>query len=100
MADIRHFGSSAEPDSSSVRFIFIGRLLGWKAVGLAVRAMAEARISGAELWIVGSGPEALSVKQLSDNLGINDSKVLGQAATRGCAREAWPVSRTGASKPA
>jgi glycosyltransferase involved in cell wall biosynthesis len=72
-ADIRHLGSLAEPDCPSVRFIFMGRLLGWKGVGFAIRAMAEARIPGAELWIVGSGPEAGSLKRLAGSLGIDQA---------------------------
>jgi glycosyltransferase involved in cell wall biosynthesis len=72
-ADIRHLGGLAEPDCSSVRFIFMGRLLGWKGVGFAIRAMAEARIPGAELWIVGNGPEAASLKRLTGSLGIDQA---------------------------
>jgi glycosyltransferase involved in cell wall biosynthesis len=72
-ADIRQLGSFAEPDASSMRFIFIGRLLGWKGVGLAIQALARACIPGAELWVVGGGPEAASLQRLAQSLGVQEA---------------------------
>jgi len=69
--DIRQLGELDEPaEEGALRFIFIGRLLGWKGVALAVEAFAEARIAGAEFWIVGGGPEEGELRRMAERLGV------------------------------
>lgn len=70
--DIRRLGELGSPDDAVVRFIFIGRLLGWKGVSLAIEALSQAGIPRAELWIVGGGPEQADLRRTADRLGIAD----------------------------
>lgn len=74
--DIRKLGELVEApssdDSARVRFIYIGRLLGWKGVGLAIEAFAQARLPGAELWIVGGGPEEANLRRTVERHGLSD----------------------------
>jgi glycosyltransferase involved in cell wall biosynthesis len=72
------------------RLIHVGRLVGWKRVDMLIRAFASVKkkYAGAELIIVGAGPEDKVLKQLTMDLnlessvifkgGIYDPKVLGQ----------------------
>jgi glycosyltransferase involved in cell wall biosynthesis len=57
-------------NSSSIRFISMGRLLHWKGFHLGLRAFAKAGLSDAEYWIVGDGPEWNSLQILAKDLGI------------------------------
>ena len=54
-------GRSAEPAAATSRFIFIGRLVDWKAVDIVIRALEK--VPSAELELIGDGPmmEALGV---------------------------------------
>jgi glycosyltransferase involved in cell wall biosynthesis len=71
--DIRRLGELGDPPAGGgIRFIFIGRLLGWKGVGMAIEAFAEARIADAEFWIVGGGPEGNDLRRQADRLGVAD----------------------------
>ena len=56
---------------SPVRFISTGRLLGWKGFHLGLCAFAEARLTDAEYWIVGDGPERRSLEILAKRLGVD-----------------------------
>ncbi|ODU05218.1 glycosyltransferase family 4 protein [Thiobacillus sp. 65-1402] len=58
-----------------LRILFAGRLLGWKGVHFAIRALAEARRYGVdvELTIVGRGPYEPVLRQLAASLGIEQS---------------------------
>jgi glycosyltransferase involved in cell wall biosynthesis len=49
-------------------FMFVGRLVDWKAVDIAVRAMA--RVPSAELEIVGDGPMLQAWTSLAAELGV------------------------------
>lgn len=69
-ADIRHLGELEAASGPITRFIFIGRLLGWKGVGLAIEAFAQAGIPDAEFWIVGDGPEAPDLRAKAEKLGL------------------------------
>ena len=51
-------------------FLFIGRLVGDKHVDVLLRALA--RVPGAQLTIVGDGPERVGLEQLAHTLGIRD----------------------------
>jgi glycosyltransferase involved in cell wall biosynthesis len=50
------------------RFIFIGRLVDWKAVDIAIRALAQ--VPRGELEIIGDGPMAEAWKSLARELGV------------------------------
>jgi glycosyltransferase involved in cell wall biosynthesis len=72
------------------RLLHVGRLVEWKRVDMLIRAFARLRnrFPGAELLIIGSGPEEDSLKKLSADLhlgnsviftgGVYDPKLLGQ----------------------
>ncbi len=55
-----------------LRILFAGRLLGWKGVHFAIRALAEARKNGVdvELTILGRGPYEPVLRQLAASAGI------------------------------
>ena len=58
----------------SFRLLYAGRLLWWKGVHLAVRALARARAQSvdATLTIVGGGPARRDLEKLARELGISD----------------------------
>lgn len=51
-------------------FISIGRLLHWKGFHLGIRAFAKANLPDAEYWVIGDGPEAKQLQELTAELGI------------------------------
>lgn len=57
------------------RILFAGRLLGWKGVHLAIRALAEAVRCGVsvELTVLGRGPYEFALRKLADSLGVEES---------------------------
>jgi glycosyltransferase involved in cell wall biosynthesis len=62
-----------------LRFISIGRLLGWKGFHLGLEAFAASRLPNDEYWIVGDGAEMEPLQQLAQRLGISDRvKFLGK----------------------
>lgn len=65
-----------------VMFCSVGRLLGWKGHSLALRAFAAAGIPGAELVIVGDGPEKFTLVALAGALGITDRVTFSGAISR------------------
>jgi glycosyltransferase involved in cell wall biosynthesis len=56
--------------SAAPRFVFVGRLVDWKAVDVAIRALQF--VSSAELDIVGDGPMMDSWHSLAAELGLKD----------------------------
>jgi len=60
------------PDTDTVRFISMGRLLHWKGFHLGLRAFAQANLPDAEYWVVGDGPESERLQFLAADLGISD----------------------------
>lgn len=56
------------------RFVFIGRLLHWKGVHLAIRAMAEVKreVPAATLTLIGSGPDEAWLRQQAKHYGVAD----------------------------
>lgn len=69
-AEIEQLAGFLPPDTSSVRFISIARLLHWKGLHLGLRAFAQANLADAEYWIVGDGPELDRLQALALELGI------------------------------
>jgi glycosyltransferase involved in cell wall biosynthesis len=80
--DIGHLAQYVLPNSNSVRFISIGRLLHWKGFHLGLRAFALARVEKSEYWIVGDGPELKRLGALANSLGIIDKVRFWGALTR------------------
>ncbi len=64
------------PESASAdgppTFLFVGRLIYWKGVHLALRALAEVirSVPGARLKIVGQGEDAGWLRQIADQAGV------------------------------
>lgn len=65
---------SVRPPGSPLKVLFVGRLLGWKGVHLAIRAVAEAVGRGSDLQftIVGSGPYEDVLRRLAAGLGLSE----------------------------
>jgi len=61
--------------SSSPQFVFAGRLLHWKGVHFAIRALAEARrrVPTATLTLFGSGPSERWLRDLAKKCGVADA---------------------------
>jgi glycosyltransferase involved in cell wall biosynthesis len=61
--------------SSVPRFVFVGRLLHWKGVHFAIRALAEARrtVPAATLALFGSGPAEQWLRDLAKTSGVADA---------------------------
>jgi glycosyltransferase involved in cell wall biosynthesis len=60
----------AAPDDT-VRFIFVGRLVDWKAVEIALEAIQRLRGVRVSLEIVGDGPMRENWQALSKSMGLN-----------------------------
>ncbi|MEM6890493.1 MAG: glycosyltransferase family 4 protein [Pseudomonadota bacterium] len=61
--------------AGSIRLVFMGRLVGWKAVDVSLQALSEARKRGvdATLDILGDGEEMERLKQLRDRLNLEEA---------------------------
>jgi glycosyltransferase involved in cell wall biosynthesis len=62
---------SGEPDNlvrTNPLFVFVGRLVDWKALDIAIRALAE--VPGADLEVVGDGPMLETWKTLAREVGV------------------------------
>lgn len=62
--------SEVRPEVSTPRFVFIGRLVDWKALDIVIRALE--RVPAAVLEVIGDGAMAASWKALARELGIQD----------------------------
>jgi glycosyltransferase involved in cell wall biosynthesis len=60
---------------SGPHFLFAGRLLYWKGIHLALRALAQlrAQMPGARLTIAGTGPDRAWLERLARKLDLNDA---------------------------
>jgi glycosyltransferase involved in cell wall biosynthesis len=63
-------GRSAECAAATSRFIFIGRLVDWKAVDIVIRALEK--VPSAELELIGDGPMLDAWRSLARDLGVQD----------------------------
>lgn len=70
--EIHSLGQLPLPTDQPLRFISMGRLLHWKGFHLGIQGFAAAKLSSAEYWICGDGPELEALKKLAKNLGIGD----------------------------
>ena len=57
-----------------VTFISVSRLVAWKGVDLTIRAFAQvaARMTAADLVVVGDGPERAALESLARSLGVGE----------------------------
>ncbi|RUT00251.1 hypothetical protein DSM106972_076990 [Dulcicalothrix desertica PCC 7102] len=69
LAEIDHLARYKMPESP-VRFFSIGRLLHWKGFHLGLQAFAASKLTDAEYWILGDGPERLRLQAQAEKLGI------------------------------
>lgn len=70
--EITRLSQCPTPESSTVRFISMARLLHWKGLHLGLRAFAQANLPNSEYWILGEGPERKSLESLAEQLGITN----------------------------
>lgn len=62
-------------DDLPTRFVFMGRLVDWKAVDLLLRAFAQARASGPmTLTVLGDGPQGAALRDLAAALDLVTSR--------------------------
>jgi glycosyltransferase involved in cell wall biosynthesis len=66
------------------RFVFVGRLLHWKGVHFAIRALAEARrtVPAATLTLFGTGPAERWLRDLAKRSGVADAVEFAGHVTR------------------
>jgi glycosyltransferase involved in cell wall biosynthesis len=74
------------PKEGPIRFLSMGRLLPWKGVHLSLQAFAHAKLTNAELWIVGDGPDRKRLENLSMKLGISKVVTFWGSSSR---EEGW-----------
>jgi len=64
-------GPPQDPNrTGEARFVFLGRLVDWKALDIAIEAMS--RVPGTRLTIIGDGPMRESWRQAAERLGVAD----------------------------
>jgi glycosyltransferase involved in cell wall biosynthesis len=63
-----HGGEPDNPVRTNPLFVFVGRLVDWKALDIAIRALAE--VPGADLEVVGDGPMLETWKTLAREVGV------------------------------
>lgn len=85
----------AEPDpqvrarlgvaAQTVLFAFAGRLVGWKGLAVALKALAEPTLRDADLklLLIGDGPERTRLERLARDLGVCDRVVFHDPVPHG-----------------
>jgi glycosyltransferase involved in cell wall biosynthesis len=63
-------GSPGKPEGAVPRFVFLGRLVDWKAVDIVIRSLIN--VPTAELEVIGDGPMLETWKSLACELGVKD----------------------------
>jgi glycosyltransferase involved in cell wall biosynthesis len=63
-------GASGRIEGTAPRFVFLGRLVDWKAVDVAIRALEK--VPSAEFEIIGDGPMLEAWRSLAGELGVED----------------------------
>ena len=75
-----------ETTNNVTKFVFVGRLVHWKAVNLLLMAFEQvAQQLPVELEIIGDGPEGMSLRQQAKDLGLlplPDSESVEQTTTK------------------
>ncbi len=74
------------------RFVFAGRLLHWKGVHFAIRALAEARrmVPAATLTLFGKGPDERWLRDLAKRSGVADAVEFNGLVTRQQLQDSLP----------
>lgn len=73
--------SSEDPAPATTTFVYMGRLVDWKAVDLLIEAFARARSDAPmRLWILGDGSERCRLEALARELGIAGTQAEGIGA--------------------
>ncbi|MDQ6681579.1 MAG: glycosyltransferase, partial [Pseudomonadota bacterium] len=68
-------GAEAAPSLRATRFIFLGRLVDWKAVDFLLHAFAEASVQAPmQLLIIGDGDDRRRLEALAGSLGLDRSQ--------------------------
>ena len=84
--------NAAETRRTRPRFIFLGRLVAWKAVDLLLAAVADARRGcDLELHVVGDGEERSRLEALRDQLGSPRTSRFTASCPRPGAPPCWPT---------
>jgi glycosyltransferase involved in cell wall biosynthesis len=63
-------GTSVNVESATARFVFLGRLVDWKAVDVVIRALKAVPL--AELEVIGDGPMLEVWRKLAGELGVQE----------------------------
>ena len=63
-------GPSVNVESAAARFVFLGRLVDWKAVDVVIRALKAVPL--AELEVIGDGPMLEVWRKLAGELGVQE----------------------------
>ncbi len=63
-------GSGSVMKTSRPRFVFLGRLVDWKALDIVIEALG--RVPGAELTVIGDGPMREPWRQAAERYGVGD----------------------------
>lgn len=75
-AEADRLGALPAPDEGPARFVCVGRQIAWKGYRFAVEAFAAAAadpaLDGAELWLIGDGPEHDRLRALAAARGVAD----------------------------
>lgn len=75
---------AASQPARGARFVFVGRLVDWKCVDIAIEALA--RVPGAELEIIGDGPMRAAWEQCAASSGASSRiSFSGWLAQKACA---------------
>lgn len=72
--DFDVFNSEAHEgrQAATIRLVFLGRLVDWKAVDLLLHAIRRSLHLSFELHLLGDGPDRAKLERLSKELGISD----------------------------
>jgi len=89
--DLWSISSDKLPTDAPPSFVFIGRLVDWKRLDIAIRALA--RVPGAHLEVIGDGPMRSEWTALAANLGLSQRvSFLGWLPQRECAKRMQPAA--------
>ena len=86
--DLKLWAYAEKDPASAPRFLFIGRLVDWKRLDVALHALA--RVPGAELEVIGDGPMRIAWEALESQLGLADRvRFLGWLPQHECAERLY-----------
>jgi glycosyltransferase involved in cell wall biosynthesis len=69
-----HVGARTPPVGNRYRLLYVGRLLEWKGLDLALRAVSQIRPSqpGLRFTVVGDGPASKRLHKMANELGLSE----------------------------